>query len=154
VTEPVEFASQESEGTWFRVSMPVRWSDCDPAGITYYPNYYTFQEAATVEFLKSRGSMWRDLELRYGGHFPRIESHCRYLASCTYDDVVDVGLHVVEIARKVVTLQFRVWRQRDGERLCDGHVKFAMVSYPTAEDKRPRAMVLPDGVRELFGQLV
>ncbi|HEY0580829.1 MAG TPA: thioesterase family protein [Chloroflexota bacterium] len=148
-----ESTSHEPERTWFRVCMPVRWSDCDPAGITYYPNYYTFQEAATVEFLRSRGTSWRNLEQRYGGHFPRVESHCRYLASCSYDDVVDVGLRVMDIARKIITLHFRVWRQADGERLCEGHVKFALVPYPTSAHERPRALELPDGLRALFGEL-
>jgi YbgC/YbaW family acyl-CoA thioester hydrolase len=144
---------QADETSWFRVTMPVRWADCDPAGIVYYPNYYTFQEVATVEFLRRQGMLWRQLEQRYGGHFPRVESHCRYLASCSYEDVVDVGLHVSEISRKIITMQFRVWRQPDGARLCDGFVKFALVPFPLSADDRPRAQELPDGLRVLFGAL-
>lgn len=143
----------EREGGRFRATFPVRWSDCDPAGILYYPNYYSFQECAMVEFFRSRGHSWKTLGDRFGVHFPRLESHCRYMASATFEDLVEVELSVPEIARKVVTVAFSMFRQRDGVQLCEGRVKFAMVPFVGPNGGPPRALELPDEVRMLFVDL-
>lgn len=63
--------------------MQVRWSDCDPAGVVYYPNYFTLFESVLFAFMEQRGSTWpalmRDLALR----FPRLDARCRYVGPAT-----------------------------------------------------------------------
>lgn len=130
----------------------VRWSDCDAAGIAYFAVYYSFQEVAALDFLRSHDTTWGQLGKPYGAVFPRVESHCRHVASCTYGDTIDIGIHVTEMTRKIVTLAFRIWKQPEDTLLCEGYVKFAMV-VSAGESGRPRAMVLPDEVRALFGDL-
>lgn len=137
----------------FRTEIPVRWSDCDPAGILYYPNYYSYHEAALIEFFRGQSLSWKTLQDRYGVHFPRVESHCRYTASVTYEDVVEVEIHVPEITRKIVTTAFTMFRKGDGVQLCEGYIKFAMAPFVGPNGTPPRALEIPDDVRSLFDQL-
>lgn len=36
----------------FTTEVQVRWSDCDPAGSVYYPNYFTIFETALFAFME------------------------------------------------------------------------------------------------------
>lgn len=146
-------AEAERQGRGFRAAFPVRWSDCDPAGIVYYPNFYSYQEAATVEFFRAHGSSWKVLCDRYGVHFPRLESHCRHFEAVSYEDIVEIELHVPEITRKVVTMGFKAFRQHDQVLLCEGYVKFAMATFAGPNGERPRAVELPNELRQLFSEL-
>jgi len=136
----------------FRTMLAVRWTDCDAAGIVFYGNYYAFQEAATLEFFRSRGLSWHTLQERYGAHFPRVESHCTYTGPATYGDLIEVELFVPDIASKIMTLGFRVFAQVDQRKLCDGYVKFAMVPR-SPENGAARALPLPEEFRAIFSEL-
>ena len=38
-----------------RLAMTLRWGDCDPAGIIYYPTYYRWMDAASWALLAQAG---------------------------------------------------------------------------------------------------
>jgi len=145
-------AAHAAEGRGFHTTLRVRWSDCDPAGIVFYPNYYAYFESAMMEFLQSRGASWMSLMRSQGVHFPRVESHCTYMAPASYEDTVRVDLRLREAARKVLTIGFTIGREPGRERICEGHVKFAMARIPT-DGERARALELPDEIRQLFDVL-
>ena len=111
----------------------VRWSECDPAGIVYFPHYFTYFELGCSDYVRSRNATWRALAARFGVvSFPRVEAHAHYRASARYEDVVAVHTHVSHVARKVITFEFRIYRQADGVLLTEGHMKIA----PTNAQRR------------------
>jgi acyl-CoA thioester hydrolase len=126
----------------------VRWNECDPAGIVYFPNYFTYFELGSMDFLRARREEWQALRERFGfASFPRVEATARYRVSARFDDILAVHTRVRDVARKVVTFEFQLYRQHDGVLLAEGHVKAAFV------DAERRAMVIPPVVAAwLLGQ--
>jgi acyl-CoA thioester hydrolase len=119
----------------------VRWNECDPAGIVYFPNYFTYFELGSMDFLRARREEWLALRERFGfASFPRVEATARYRVSARFDDVLTVHTRVRDVARKVVTFEFQLYRQDDGVLLAEGHVKAAFT------DAERRAMVIPPAV--------
>ena len=123
----------------------VRWSECDPAGIVHFANYLTYFELGCIDYLRSRGADWRAIRRRYGYvGFPRVEAHARYKAPARYDDLIAVHTRVADVARKVVTFEFQIYRQADGALLTEGHVKIA----PT--NTEGRAAIIPPALAAWF----
>lgn len=123
----------------------VRWNECDPAGIVYFPNYFTYFELGSMDYLRSRREEWQALRRRFGfASFPRVEATARYRVSARFDDLLEVHTRVGDVARKVVTFQFQLFRQADGVLLAEGHVKAALTSADG------RAMIIPPAVAAWF----
>jgi acyl-CoA thioester hydrolase len=116
----------------------VRWNECDPAGIVYFPNYFTYFELGSMDFLRARREEWQALRERYGvASFPRVEATARYRISARFDDVLEVHTRVGDVARKVITFEFQLFRQPDRALLAEGQIK------TVCTNAERRAMVLP-----------
>ena len=132
-------------GPWHLTEVRVRWNECDPAGIVYFPNYFTYFELGSMDYLRARGAEWQALRRQLGfASFPRVEASARYRASARFDDRLMVHTRVREVARKVITFEFRLHRQPDGALMAEGQVKAA---FTNAEG---RAMVIPPTVVAWF----
>jgi acyl-CoA thioester hydrolase len=104
----------------------VRWSECDPAGIVYFANYFTYFELGTFDYLRRRSADWRAICRRFGFvGFPRVEAFARYRAPARFDDLLAVHTRVREVARKVITFECHVYRQPEGALLAEGYLKIA-----------------------------
>src|SRR5579875_3214436 len=127
----------------FVTELPVRWSDCDPARVVFYPNYFAYFEQAMVEWLSSRGASWNSLMRDQGLFFPRVEAHARYIAPASFEDRVRVALRVEDVTRKVVTVGWVMQRLRDERTIAEGYVKFAVIQPQLGDEGDPRAIELP-----------
>lgn len=78
----------------------VIYADTDLMGVVYHGTYLRYLEHARVEFIRSLGFAYADLE-RMGVGLPVIDLAVTYLASARYDDIVsvDVGLAKLTLAR-------------------------------------------------------
>jgi acyl-CoA thioester hydrolase len=78
----------------------VIYADTDLMGVVYHGTYLRYLEHARVEFMRSLGFVYADLE-RLGIGLPVIDLAVTYLSSARYDDIVsvDVGLAKLTLAR-------------------------------------------------------
>jgi acyl-CoA thioester hydrolase len=78
----------------------VIYADTDLMGVVYHGTYLRYLEHARVEFLRSLGFAYADLE-RMGIGLPVTDLAVSYLSSARYDDIVsvDVGLAKLTLAR-------------------------------------------------------
>jgi acyl-CoA thioester hydrolase len=78
----------------------VIYADTDLMGVVYHGTYLRYLEHARVEFIRSLGFAYADLE-RMGVGLPVIDLAVTYLNSARYDDIVsvDVGLAKLTLAR-------------------------------------------------------
>jgi acyl-CoA thioester hydrolase len=78
----------------------VIYADTDLMGVVYHGTYLRYLEHARVEFIRSLGFAYADLE-RMGVGLPVIDLAVSYLNSARYDDIVsvDVGLAKLTLAR-------------------------------------------------------
>ena len=70
----------------------IRWGDCDPAGIIYYPRYFEIFDNATAALFESalgitKYEMFQTLE--FAG-WPLVRTHARFLKPTRFGDDVSV----------------------------------------------------------------
>lgn len=124
----------------------VRWSECDPAGGVYYPNYFTLFESALFDFMERRGATWPTLMREHGVVFPRVEAHARYRGPAAAGDRLRIEIRVAERRSRGLRIAFTI-THLDGRSVAEGEVAFVAVSSARASEG---AVDLPPGIVELF----
>jgi YbgC/YbaW family acyl-CoA thioester hydrolase len=132
----------------FSARIPVRFGDCDPAGLVYYPILFHYCHAAMEEFFAARcGLPYARLvsERRLG--FPTVNVRAEFYAPFVYGDEAEVEVWVSTVGRTSVTFEYRLRRASD-QKLCATatHVQVAM-----SLDER-RAVPVPAELRQVFEQ--
>jgi|SRR5215204_1215675 len=132
----------------FSTRIPVRFGDCDPAGLVYYPALFHYCHAAMEEFFAARcGLSYARLvaERRLG--FPTVNVRAEFYSPFVYGDEAEVEVWVSAVGRTSVTFEYRLRRASD-QTLCATatHVQVAM-----SLDER-RAVPVPAELRRAFQQ--
>ncbi len=130
----------------FSTLINVRFGDCDPAGLVYYPVLFHYCHAAMEEFFAARcGRPYARLleEERVG--FPTVNVRAEFFAPLVYGDEASVEVWVSRVGRTSATFEYRLRRASDGE-LCATatHVQVSM-----SLDER-RAVPVPEDLRRAF----
>ena len=92
--------------TPFRTTRRVEFADTDLAGIAHFANFFRYMEAAEVDYLHTLGLSVR---LEWEGQalgLPRVSATCDYLRPVSFEDMLDIDVHVERIGRKSVTFAF------------------------------------------------
>jgi 4-hydroxybenzoyl-CoA thioesterase len=130
----------------FSTLINVRFGDCDPAGLVYYPVLFHYCHAAMEEFFAARcGTSYSRLmaERRLG--FPTVNVRAEFFAPFVYGDEALVEVWASAVGRASVTFEYRLRRASD-RALCATatHVQVSMNL-----DER-RAAPLPEDLRRAF----
>jgi 4-hydroxybenzoyl-CoA thioesterase len=130
----------------FSARIPVRFGDCDPAGLVYYPALFHYCHAAMEEFFAARcGVPYARLvsERRLG--FPTVNVRAEFHAPFVYGDEVEVEVWVSAVGRTSATFEYRLRRASD-RALC---ATATHVQVLINLDER-RAVPLPAELRRAF----
>jgi YbgC/YbaW family acyl-CoA thioester hydrolase len=100
--------SREAVIKTFTTKIRVYWSDCDPAGIMYYANFFRYFEIAEEELYVSLGISRPELFARHKIGFPRVETWARFRKPAAQGDVVAVTLWVEKRTEKSMLHCFEV----------------------------------------------
>jgi acyl-CoA thioester hydrolase len=71
----------------------VRYAETDQMRFVYYGNYAQYFEVGRVEFLRSRGLSYKDLEAE-GVMMPVVELNIKYKRPAKYDDLLTIRSQV------------------------------------------------------------
>ncbi|WP_194530850.1 acyl-CoA thioesterase [Zobellia roscoffensis] len=71
------------------ISFRVRYSETDQMGVVYYGNYAQYLEMGRVEWLRSAGISYKELE-ENGIMLPVVSLSLNYKKSAFYDDLISV----------------------------------------------------------------
>ncbi len=90
----------------------VEWGHCDPAGIVYFPNYFTYFDSSTnALFMRALGYSKFEMLKRHGiVGIPLVDVGARFIVPSTYGDVVTIELSVAEIRRSSFRMLHRLLR--------------------------------------------
>src|SRR5476649_787208 len=66
-------------------TLRVRYAETDRMGVVYYANYLVWMEVARVDYCRSIGFHYKDMELEEGILLAVAESHCRYVSPARFD---------------------------------------------------------------------
>jgi len=123
----------------------VRYAETDQMGVVYYANYLVWMEVARVEFCKSLGFRYRDMELEDGVLLAVIEAQCRYLHPARFDEEVIVETRIAEANSRLVEFAYEMRLADSGRKLATGATRHIFCN---REMKRVR---LPEKYRAAFG---
>ena len=85
----------------------VRFGECDPAGVVYYPVFFTwFHEAMEAWFEQALERPYADVIKTVG--FPAVKTEAQFRRPCHVGDEVFVMLSLSALERSSMTLQFRI----------------------------------------------
>jgi acyl-CoA thioester hydrolase len=110
-------------------------------GVVHHGSYFTYCEAARVDWLHKRGVSY-DSWVRHGIHLPVVEAHARYKAAAKFDQILEVETTVVELSRVTVRYRYRI--RHEQTLICEASTRLACV----ADDLRLRR--IPKEVAEVF----
>ncbi|HKG13646.1 MAG TPA: thioesterase family protein [Pyrinomonadaceae bacterium] len=130
----------------FNTRITVRFGDCDPAGLVYYPVLFHYCHVAMEEFFAARcGVEYARLvsEGRIG--FPTVNARAEFFEPLVYGDVAEIDVWASRVGRTSVTFEYRLRRARDSK-LC---ASATLVQVSMNLDER-RAVPVPEHLRPVF----
>lgn len=127
----------------------VRFGDCDPAGIVFFPNFSRWMDASSLNFFLRCGvPPWRELARTTGIiGTPVLEISTRFVRPATYGETIEVHTCVEEWRAKVFVHRHRV--MRGDTPLCEGTEVRAFCIRDPEDPDRIRAVPVPADIRAL-----
>ena len=108
---------------WHETRIRVRYAETDQMGVVYYANHFVWMEIGRVEFCRSRGFSYRQIEEEDGIYMVVVEAYCRYRAPARYDDEVLIRTAVDRLTSRSISFRYELKRATDGELLATGFTR-------------------------------
>ncbi|WP_062473287.1 acyl-CoA thioesterase [Variovorax boronicumulans] len=135
--------SGEGGGVEFQRPRLIRFSDCDPAGIVFYPQYFVMLNGLVEDWVsEGLGVGYHALigERRVG--LPTVKLDADFRAVSRMGDRVMLGLSVAQLGSRSITLLLRCFEPTSGE----VRMQVRQVLVTTSLDTH-RAIAVPDDMR-------
>ena len=88
----------------FQATRQVRFADCDPAGIAYYPRYFELCDGVVEDWCETALVPRRVLHLELGLALPTVDLQATFTAPSRLGDCLDISLVVQSIGRSSLQL--------------------------------------------------
>ena len=124
----------------------VRYAETDQMGVVYYANYLVWMELGRVEYCRSAGIRYKDMELNDGVLLAVAEATCRYLFPARYDEEIVVKTRVKQAGARMVRFAYEMSEAESGRKLATGETAHIFCG----RDMRP--LKLPEKYLGLFRQ--
>lgn len=89
----------------------VRYAETDQMNVVYYANYLVWFEIGRVEFLRTLGFAYSQLEQEHRLILPVVEANCRYRHPARYDDEILIETRPVLLRGPVLKFAYRILRK-------------------------------------------
>jgi len=127
----------------------VVWSDCDPADIVYYPNYFAWFDAGAHRLFDSVGLSMAVLRSEYGlVGLPIVDARANFMLPSSHGESLKVESSIAEISKKSLKVAHRIFKK--GDLAVEGYeVRIWAKRHPDDPD-RLKTYPIPDTVRALL----
>jgi 4-hydroxybenzoyl-CoA thioesterase len=135
-----------------RHQVTVEWGDCDPAGIVYFPNYFSYFDASTnALFLRALGFNKYEMIRKYDiVGIPLVDVSARFILPSVFGEVVTIESSVAEIGRSSFRMLHRLLK--DETLAVEGRETRVWVGRdPNNPDKLKGKPIPPEVVERLKG---
>ena len=92
----------------YRTRRPLRFGDCDPSGIAYFPSYLNIMVGVLEEFFGSIGAPWEELIATRRIGTPTVRLDLTFVHPGFHGDLLDFELFVRRVGRSSLDLEHRV----------------------------------------------
>ena len=130
----------------------IRYSDCDPQGIVFNGNYFTYMDDAVTDYFDALGSTWEDLH-KTGHDILLAHAEIDFRSSARLGETLVTGVRVVQFGKTSITYQLRAW-DKATDRLVIEATKVHVVVDVSSFQKRPIPQELVDAIEGLQGASV
>lgn len=130
-------------------TVTVRFGDCDPAGIVFYPNFQRWMDESSLAFFMACGlPPWREYVKTTGIlGTPLLEIHTRFLHAVTYAQTIEVHTSIEHWAAKTFRHKHVI---KLGELVvCEGTETRAFVRRHPDNPDRIQAVPVPEAIKAL-----
>ena len=132
----------------FSTRIKVRFGDCDPAGLVYYPVIFHYCHIAMEEFFAERcGIPYHKLMADEHIGFPTVNTRAEFFVPLVYGDEVEIEVSITRIGKSSVTFEYNIRRAIDAM-LCAHSIN---VHVSMNLDSRS-AVPVPERYRLLFNE--
>jgi acyl-CoA thioester hydrolase len=94
----------------FAHHLRVRWSEVDPQGIVFNPNYFVYADVGFTEYLREVGVAYPQDFHASGGDLFAVAASAQFRDSAHYDDELAIAVRAAEIGRSSVRFEVHVYR--------------------------------------------
>ena len=128
----------------------VLWTDCDPAGINFYGNYFKWMDEASYYLFKAAGLRWEEWGSRWNSiGCPIISAHGDFRSPARFGDQIDIESRVSEWGKSSFTVTHVF---REGERLtAEGYEKRVFCTGTPTDPSSITSAPIPDDIRAALG---
>jgi 4-hydroxybenzoyl-CoA thioesterase len=128
----------------------VLWTDCDPAGIAFYGNYYKWMDEAAYYLFKAGGIRWEEWRSRFDAlGIPLFSAHADFSSPTRMGDELTIESWVSEWGKSSFEVTHRFM---NGDRLAaDGYEKRVWCLGDPTDPSTFKSAPIPDEVREALG---
>ncbi|MBM3811757.1 MAG: acyl-CoA thioesterase [Acidimicrobiia bacterium] len=127
--------------TFHETRLRVRYAETDQMGVVYHANYLVWMEVGRVEYCRSQGLRYRDLESGEKVRLAVVEAGCRYLTPARYDDEVIIKSWVEQASKRMVIFGYEMRHADSGAILATGRTKHIFLNQDMKPCKLPEAYV-------------
>lgn len=99
----------------FSTGRRIRFSDCDPAGIVFYPQYFVLFNGAMEDWVDAIGIGFGNLVAKRRIGLPSVRIEADFQAVSRMGDRVNLVLDVERVGEKSITLAWRCIAADTGE---------------------------------------
>jgi len=125
----------------------VRYAETDQMSYVYYGNYAQYFEVGRVEFLRSQGYSYKQLEDE-GVMMPVVEMNIKYKRPAKYDDLLTIKTEISHFDDRRVVFNQEVISENN-KLLTLGTVELAFI-----DSKVMRSIECPEKLKNSFNQLI
>jgi acyl-CoA thioester hydrolase len=127
----------------------IRYSDCDPQGIVFNGNYFTYMDDAVTDYFDALGGTWE--ELHAAGHdivLAHVEVDFR--SSARLGETLVTGVRAIQFGSTSITYQLQIWEKTTGRLMIEA-TKVQVVVDASTLQKRPIPTELINAIESLQG---
>jgi acyl-CoA thioester hydrolase len=125
----------------FAHRLRVRWSEVDPQGIVFNPNYFVYADVGFTEYMRDVGVAYpQDLHAT-GSDLFTVAAAAHFHDSARYDDELAITVRAAEIGRTSLRFEIHVYRD-------DALLVAIDLTYVNAGRESHRAEPVPETIIE------
>jgi len=128
------------------IEVRVRYAETDQMGVVYHSNYLNYLELGRVEWLRSLGYSYAELEKK-GVLLPVVHAELNYRFPARYDELIRVETEVSSIGKSSIEFNSQLYNEND-VLVLEGKIKLVCLN---AETFKP--ISIPVDLRNLMGEV-
>ncbi|MDY0206580.1 MAG: thioesterase family protein [Pseudomonas sp.] len=92
-----------------RRKVTIEWGDCDPAGIVFYPRYFSFFDASTAQLFAVAGFKQQDIVKCFDAiGFPMVDTRAKFYIPSKFGDEIEIETTVTKFRNSSFDIYHRV----------------------------------------------